>query len=106
EIPDNWGQPRTKQLTIGDNLYTLLDYPNGVSVITEGDEVRIIVANKRFVGKSGHGVHVGSKRKGVLSNYGMPELSLSSTQGQNYLYPRDGISFQLADDKVISWTLY
>ncbi len=106
EIPAGWGKPRTKQLNVGDSRYSLLDYPNGVSVITEGDEVRIIVANKRFGGKSGQGVHIGSKRKGVLSYYGIPELSLRSTQGQNYLYPRDGISFQLAGDKVISWTLY
>jgi hypothetical protein len=75
-------------------------------VITECDEVRIIVANKRFTGKSGQGINIGSRRKGVLSNYGMPELRLRSTQGQNYLYPRDGISFQLAGDKVVSWSLY
>lgn len=106
EIPDNWGKPRAKQITIGDSDYSLLDYPNGVSVITERDEVRIIVANKRFAGKSGQGINIGSRRKGVLSNYGMPELRLRSTQGQNYLYPRDGISFQLAGDKVVSWSLY
>ncbi|MGD8570284.1 MAG: tetratricopeptide repeat protein [Gammaproteobacteria bacterium] len=106
EIPDKWGKPHSKQITVGDNTYSLLDYPNGVSVITERDEVRIIVANKRFTGKSGQGINIGSRRKGVLSNYGMPELRLRSTQGQNYLYPRDGISFQLAGDKVVSWSLY
>ena len=106
EIPGSWGRPHSKTLTLGDSQYSLLDYPNGISVITESDEVRIVVATQRFAGNSQQGVNIGSKQKRVLSNYGVPELSLDSTQGRNLLYPRDGISFQFAGDKVVSWSIY
>lgn len=106
ELPGDWGQPQSKSLVIGDSQYRLLDYNNGVSVVTQGDEVIIVAANRHFSGKTRQGINIGSRHKRVLSRYGAPELALESAQGRNLLYPHDGISFQLAGDEVVSWSIY
>jgi tetratricopeptide (TPR) repeat protein len=106
EIPDSLGKPRTKNFSIGDTAYSLLEYPNGVSIVAEIDEVRIIFVSEKFNVKHTQGINIGSTRKKVISNYGLPTLRLDSTRGQNLLYPQDGISIQLAHDKVISWAVY
>lgn len=106
ELPVSLGTPRVKKFAISDSRLSLLEFPDGISIVAEGDEVRIIIADENFHAKSPQGVNIGSTRNSVISNYGLPDLRLSSTRGQNLLYPRDGVSFQLADDKVISWAVY
>ncbi|WP_455366933.1 tetratricopeptide repeat protein [Kaarinaea lacus] len=106
ELPDSLGTPRVKKFAISDARLSLLEYPDGISIVAEGDEVRIIVASEKFHAKNTRGINIGSSRHSVISNYGLPDLRLNSTRGQNLLYPRDGVSFQLADDKVISWAVY
>ncbi|WP_455221980.1 tetratricopeptide repeat protein [Kaarinaea lacus] len=106
ELPASLGTPRVKKFAISDARLSLLEYPGGITIVAEGDEVRIIVASEKFHAKNTQGISIGSTRNSVISNYGLPDLRLSSTRGQNLLYPRDGVSFQLADDKVISWAVY
>jgi len=106
ELPKTLGKPRVKKFEFNDARLSLLEYPDGITIVAEGDEVRIIVAGEKFHTKKNRGVNIGSTRNSVVSNYGLPELRLNSTRGQNFLYPRDGVSFQLADGKVISWAMY
>ncbi|WP_455202684.1 tetratricopeptide repeat protein [Kaarinaea lacus] len=106
EIPASLGKPRIKKFAIDGADYSLLEYPNGVSMVTESDEVRIIFVGENFKVKDVKSINIGSARNKVISNYGLPALHLDSTRGQNLLYPQDGISFQIAHDKVISWAVY
>ncbi|WP_455206833.1 tetratricopeptide repeat protein [Kaarinaea lacus] len=106
EIPESLGTPRIKRFAISDARLSLLEYPDGISIVAEGDEVRIIVAGERYHAKNARGINIGSTRNSIISNYGLPDLNLNSTRGQNLLYPREGVSFQLANDKVISWAVY
>ncbi|KPJ90576.1 MAG: hypothetical protein AMJ55_13410 [Gammaproteobacteria bacterium SG8_15] len=106
ELPTSLGTPRIKKFAIADSRISLLEYPDGISIVAEGDEVRIIVASEKFHTRNQQGINIGSTRHSVISNYGLPDLRLNSTRGQNLLYPRDGVSFQLADDKVTSWAVY
>lgn len=106
EIPASLGKPRVKKFSIGDAEYSLLEFPNGVSIVAESDEVRIIFVSENFKVKDVKSINIGSARNKVISNYGLPALHLDSTRGQNLLYPQDGISFQIAHDKVISWAVY
>ena len=106
EIPESLGKARTKKFTIGGAEHSLLEFPNGVSVVAESDEVRVIFVSEKFKVKNKQGISIGSTRNKVISNYGLPTLHLDSTYGQNLLYPQDGISIQLAHDKVISWAVY
>jgi tetratricopeptide (TPR) repeat protein len=106
EIPGSWGRPQVRKFAISDAQHSLLEYKNGVALVMEGDEVRIIVANNKYSGKSKLGVNIGSSQKAVVSHYGVPDLNIRSAQGRNLVYPRDGISFQLSNDKVVSWSVY
>lgn len=106
EIPDSLGKPRVKIFSIGGTEYSLLEYPNGVSIVAEIDEVRIIFVSEKYKVRNAQGINIGSTRKKVISNYGLPTLHIDSTRGQNLLYPKDGISIQLAHDKVVSWAMY
>ncbi|WP_455197284.1 tetratricopeptide repeat protein [Kaarinaea lacus] len=106
ELPTSLGTPRIKKFAIADSRISLLEYPDGISIVAEGDEVRIVVASEKFHTENQQGINIGSTRHSVISNYGLPALRLNSTRGQNLLYPRDGVSFQLADDKVTSWAVY
>jgi len=110
ELPVSLGKPRVKKFILSDSEHVLMEYPNGISIVAEGGEVRIITANEKYRAARARGenssVHIGSSRNHVISNYGLPALQLDSTSGKNLLYPQEGVSFQLTDGKVVSWSIY
>ncbi|MCI0507235.1 MAG: tetratricopeptide repeat protein [Gammaproteobacteria bacterium] len=106
ELPASLGEPRVKKFMLSESEYLLLEYPSGISIVAEGDEIKIINASEKYPAAQAQGVRIGSSRNHVISSYGLPELQLDATGGKNLLYPREGVSFQLADDKVVSWSIY
>jgi len=106
EIPPEWGKAKEKKYHFDQSVHTLLEYKNGITVVLDGNEIRIVVATPNYKGKSNQGVKVGSSTEVIVAGYGNPGIKLQSTQGDSLLYPRDGITFQMQKNKVVSWMIY
>jgi len=106
EIPASWGKAKVKKYQLEKSVHTLAEYKNGISLVLDGDEIRIVVATPGYKGKSSQGVRIGSTAGIIASGYGHPGMKLQSTQGDSLVYPRDGITFQMERNKVISWMIY
>lgn len=106
EIPPNWGRASLKVSSFKDVPFTTAYYDNGVTTISEGDEIRAILANKRFSGESNRGIKIGVSKQKLLSAYGVPSNKLKTTQGASWVYTRERITFQIRDDNVVSWVIF
>lgn len=106
EIPESWGPSTVKMFPLRENPHQVAQFNNGVTTIAEGDEIRLMVAEETYKGKSNLGLQIGSARSAVISTYGVPSLQIKTSQGTTLLYPEKGITFQLRDQQVVSWLVY
>jgi len=106
EVPKAWGKAKIKKYQLDKSVHTLAEYDNGITLVLDGDEVRIVVATPAYKGRSSQGVKIGSTVAAISTGYGQPGMTLQSTQGDSLVYPRDGITFQMQKNKVISWMIY
>lgn len=107
EIPASWGKSTaTSTISIEEEPFKTALYPNGIMIVSQKDEIIMIVNPERFQGKSGRGISIGSPAKDVLSSYGTPSKMLNITQGVTWAYQADKIAFRMRDNKVVSWVLF
>ena len=106
EVPDEWGQPSQTQYPFKDTQHATLRFNNGVTTVTEGEEIRVLLADTGYGGKTKNGVKIGDAQNTVIKAYGMPSMNLTTTQGNSMVYYDEGITFQLRDGKVVSWVVY
>jgi tetratricopeptide (TPR) repeat protein len=106
EVPNEWGQPNKTQFPFKDAQHSTLSFDNGITTITEGEEIRVLLANTDYGGKTNYGVKIGDTQNAVIEAYGMPSMNLTTTQGNSLVYYDDGITFQLRNGKVVAWVIY
>jgi tetratricopeptide (TPR) repeat protein len=106
EVPNEWGQPNKTQFPFKDAQHSALSFDNGITTITEGEEIRVLLANTDYGGKTNYGVKIGDTQNAVIEAYGMPSMNLTTTQGNSLVYYDDGITFQLRNGKVVAWVIY
>ena len=106
EVPSAWGAAALKVSSFKDVPFTTAYYKNGITTISEGDEIRAILANSHFSGESNRGIKIGVPEKKLLSAYGVPSNKLVTTQGTSWVYTRERITFQMRDGKVASWVIF
>ena len=107
EIPVGWGQPRSvRHLLLEEEPLTVRRYPQGIITFAQDEEIVMIYAESEYRGKSSRGIAIGSDRAAVLDQYRMPSRILKMTQGETWVYDKMGISFQLRQDRVVSWLLF
>jgi len=106
EVPVLWGKPHTNSYPLKETPYISANYKNGVTTVAEGDEIRMLVAGSLYKGRSRRGITIGDNTHHIVQAYGQPPLSLNATQGKSLVYPSDGITFQVRNNKVVSWVIY
>jgi tetratricopeptide (TPR) repeat protein len=106
EVPASWGKPVTQSFRLEAVPTRLARYPNGITTVSEGDEVRLIVATSSYSGTSGRGIRIGQSRQEVESRYGASGQVLVTTVGESLMYPSRGLTFSLRDGRVASWLHY
>jgi tetratricopeptide (TPR) repeat protein len=107
EIPASWSKPTASStISLEEEPFKTALYPNGIMIVSQKDEIIMIVNPERFQGKSGRGISIGSSAKEVLSSYGTPSKMLNMTQGATWVYAADRIAFRMRDRKVVSWVLF
>jgi tetratricopeptide (TPR) repeat protein len=107
DIPRAWGAPRTvSRIPLEQEPFRVAGYPNGVTTLSQDEEILMIVALEGYRGKSARGVAIGSSGKDVFVQYRSPSRILKMTQGESWVYDAQGIAFQLRDGTVVSWVLF
>ena len=106
EVPKDWGVAEKIQFPLKDAPQASLRYKNGVTTITEGGEIRLLLAGSDYDGKSKNGVKIGDSEQSVKAAYGNPSMDLTTTQGNSLVYYQQGITFQLRKGKVVAWEIY
>ncbi len=106
EVPMVWGKPHSNSYPLRETPYISANYKNGITTVAEGDEIRMLVAGSLFKGRSGRGIAIGDKTYSIVKAYGRPPLSLNATLGKSLAYPDKGITFQVRNNKVVSWVIY
>jgi tetratricopeptide (TPR) repeat protein len=106
EVPNEWGRPSQTQFPFKDAQHATLRFNNGITTITEGEEIRVLLADTGYGGKSKYGVKIGDDQNSVVRAYGIPSMNLTTTQGNSMVYYNAGITFQLRNGKVVSWVIY
>ncbi|MCG6969690.1 MAG: tetratricopeptide repeat protein [Gammaproteobacteria bacterium] len=106
EVPNEWGRPSKTQFPLKNTRHTTLRFKNGITTITEGEEIRVLLAEAGYRGKTKNGVKIGDGQQKVIDAYGMPTMDLTTTQGSSLVYVNEGITFQLRDNKVVAWVVY
>jgi hypothetical protein len=106
EIPKQWTASQHMSFSLQKAQHSAIRFANGITSITEGDEIRTLQANKNYTGESKRGVKIGDSLQAVMSAYGRPTLSLPTTQGDSLVYMDQGVTFQFRDGKVVSWIVY
>ena len=106
EVPKEWGQPTVAQFPLKDAPHATLHFKNGITTVTESDEIRVLVADSHYGGQTKKGVKIGDAQNKVVETYGTPTMNLATTQGSSLVYYKQGITFQLRNGKVVSWEIY
>lgn len=106
EIPEQWGQPQSRQIPLEENPYRLNIYPNKVMTVSEEDKLILIVTLDGFAGTSNKGIAIGGSLNDVLTAYGRPDKILDTTQGVVWLYESLGVAFRFQGDRLTSWILF
>ncbi len=106
EIPSNWGKPQSQVFSLLQTPHQTSRYKNGLTAVFEGDEIRMIVADQGFAGKSRRGIGIGNTRSQVVESYGRPDMTLAAAQGESLVYQQQGITFVVDEQRVLSWILY
>jgi tetratricopeptide (TPR) repeat protein len=106
EIPVKWGVSIKKLFPLLEVPHQMLKFKNGVTAIAEGDEIRLLIAEKSYSGNSKLGLKIGSTRSSVISTYGKPAMELKTSQGASMIFPEMGITFQMRNHHVVSWLVY
>ncbi|MDH5777115.1 MAG: tetratricopeptide repeat protein, partial [Gammaproteobacteria bacterium] len=106
ELPESWQQKYSRKLNISESPFQVTEYSNDVTTVAESDEIRLIIANSRFKGKTQQGISIGNTKSSVFNRYGYPAYTYMAASGQIIAYPEHGISFRIVDDMVSSWLLY
>lgn len=105
-IPAKWHATLMRDLSLANNNYKLIEYKNGLTILSEDDEITMVVATGKFRGKSSFDLKVGDSSKAVIEQYGMPNHRLSTTQGEALSYLERGVTFIVTDHRVSSWIVY
>jgi len=106
EVPAGWGAPDVQAFDLGGTAIRLARYANGLVSVSQGDEIRWLVATAAYTGTSRREVRIGQTRAEVEARYGAPAEVLASTVGYSLAYPAQGVTFALQDGRVSSWLLY
>ena len=105
ELPETWGTPTARALQLNAPL-RVARYANGIATIAQDGEIRWMSAAPTYPGTSRRGVRVGSARADVEARYGVPTYTLATTLGESLVYPAYGITFNVQEQRVVSWLLY
>jgi hypothetical protein len=86
--------------------FKVAQYSQGVMTLSQDEEILMIIALQEYRGASAKGITIGSTQQEVLAQYQTPSRTLAMTQGENWVYEAQGISFQFRAGKVVSWLLF
>jgi hypothetical protein len=107
EIPRHWGEPvQVRHLPVAAEPFHVAIYKSGVLTLIHDQEIRMLVTQEGFQGRSVRGIVLGSLEGEVRRQYGAPSRLLHMTQGASWIYDALGIAFQLRDGTVVSWQLF
>jgi tetratricopeptide (TPR) repeat protein len=104
EIPGTWRNKTSYIIANTDN--SILRFNNGVDAVLESDAIRLIQVSNKFVGVSKRGIKIGDGVGSLQMAYGNPAMHIETTFGNSWVYPANGISFQVKNSKVVSWLVY
>jgi len=104
EIPQTWNNKSLYEIVNTDN--SILRFNNGVDTVLEKDAIRLIHVSNSFIGVSKRGIKIGDGIEPLKSAYGNPAMHIKTTFGDSWVYPSNGISFQIKNNKVVSWLVY
>lgn len=107
EVPARWGKPvMSATYTLNTTKHLLTRYSNGIISISEGDEIRILVAGTEYHGRSLKNIGIGQSEREIINRYGRAATVYWTTQGKRLAYHNLGITFYLTDERVSGWQLY
>ena len=106
ELPDNWRIQTSKTFIINNTPHKLVGYQNAIQILSEADEIRIMVTRSDYQGSSARGVTIGQPIISVIKAYGAADRIDWTPRGTNLSYIDAGITFHLQDNKVTGWLLY
>lgn len=106
ELPGNWRKQTSKVFNIDSTPHKLVGYQNAIQILSEADEIRIMVTRSNYQGSSARGVTIGQPISSVIKAYGVADRIDWTPRGANLSYIDAGITFHLQDDKVTGWLLY
>lgn len=104
DIPKSWQLQRSYDLK--EHRQKILRYANGIEAIVQGDAISMIKVHSDYPGKTHDGIAIGMPEKNILNRYGAPAMELTLNSGNYWVYPAKGLSFQLDNHKIVSWTVY
>jgi tetratricopeptide (TPR) repeat protein len=106
KIPPDWGQPKSHELSVGGQHFTVVEYPNRLAVLLHDEQIILITVLEGFQGRSARGAALGSEEAEVRAQYGTPSQIMPLTQGVSWMYEASGITFQLRDGRVVAWQVF
>ena len=107
EMPEAWGEPiGAREFPLRQAPFRLVRYANGATVVSQDDEIRIVVTPPGYEGKSAGGIGLGGTARELATGYGAPAQVQDLSQWESWIYVERGIAFQLRDGKVVSWLLF
>jgi tetratricopeptide (TPR) repeat protein len=115
EIPTDWGKPVQSRETAlkgacsrgrEQECFEAAVYHNGVTTLSQGYAIQMLLAQEGFQGGSMRGISLGSLATDVRAKYGVPSRILHMTQGETWVYDVYSVAFQLRAGRVISWLVF
>jgi len=104
DIPSSWQLMRSYDLK--DHRQKILQYENGIETILQGDAISMIKVNSNYKGETKLGVTIGSLDGNILKQYGPPAMDLTVNNDHYWVYPNQGLSFQINNHNLVSWIIY
>ena len=77
EVSSAWGEATASTFELDKSQWTLSTYANGVTTLSQHEEMLMLGVQRGFAGTSGQGIGIGSQAQAVLSRYGVPTRRLA-----------------------------
>ncbi len=106
ELPAEWTLLKRFSLEVKNQSYQLSHYQNGLLLISLDDEISYIAVTQNYMGNSLRGIKIDDLSSVVSEKYGTPDEIQMTDNGNNMIYHKKGISFQVINNKISSWLIF
>jgi len=106
EVSSAWGEATASTFELDKTQLTLNTYANGITTLSQHEEILMLGVQRGFSGTSRQGIGIGSQAQAVLSRYGVPTRRLAMARGDTWSYDRHRIAFHLQNGQVVGWLVY